>query len=179
MSSAYLKSQDSNIPSNVAENFITDDGTAIPVNHDLNVLGGSGITTYASPDLSDNLYIKIKNSQTDVGTTVNVETITLSTLNLTADGTYFFTSQISGYEASGKAVGAQLFATAVRQGGVVTIIGDTDNVSHKSPEFSGVGSTVNYMLTNSGGNVLLNVTGEDGYTIYWGAFTVYVYRGSV
>jgi hypothetical protein len=45
------------IPPEVATEYVTNSGTAIPALNILNVIGGTGITTEASPDGSNNLII--------------------------------------------------------------------------------------------------------------------------
>jgi hypothetical protein len=165
------------VPPSVATSYVTDDGTAIPAGNVLNVLGGSGIQTYADPNLSNNLFIKIQNSTTDIGQTVDVQTINLSTIDCSIAGTYFFTSEIAAFTTGSNGLGAQLFTTAISDGVILTIVDDTDSVSHITPALSGPGSTIDYEIVASGTNALLQVTGENTFTIDWGAITIYVYRG--
>lgn len=154
-------------------------GTAIPAANNLNVLGGSGISTYVDPNNGDNLFIKVQNSTTDTGTTVNLQTITLSTIDCSTEGTYFFTTQLAAYSSAGAgdSLGGVLYTTVMSKGGVLTVIDDTDSIAHRSANFSGPGVTIDYEIVASGTDAVLNVTGEAGFTINWGAFTVYVFRG--
>lgn len=48
-----------NLPPSVPTQFTTDDGIAVPTSNNLNVLGGTGIQTYADPNGGPNLYIKV------------------------------------------------------------------------------------------------------------------------
>lgn len=59
MSQIIKSISDSVLPPDVATSYVTDDGTAIPDSHVLNVLGGTGIQTYVDPNLSNNVYIKV------------------------------------------------------------------------------------------------------------------------
>jgi hypothetical protein len=162
------------VPPAVPTSFVTDDGTAIPSLNVLNVLGGSGVETYADPNLSNNLYIKIQNSTTDTGQTIDNQTISLSTIDCSAAGTYFFTTQISAYDVSGvEAAGGTLYTTVRSTAGVVTVIDDTDAIAHRTSNLS----AINYELIDSATNVILQVTGQNGFTLNWGAITNYVYRG--
>jgi hypothetical protein len=163
-----------NLPPEVPTSFVTDDGTGIPAAHILNVLGGSGIETYVDPDLSNNLFIKVQNSTTNTGQTINNQTINLSTIDCSVAGTYFFTTQVSTYDVLGlEAAGGQLYTTVRSTGGVVTVIDDTDAIAHRT---SGL-PDIDYQIVSSGTNAILQVTGQTGFTLDWGAITIYVYRG--
>lgn len=158
--------------------FITDDGTANPSAGILNVKGGSGIQTYVDPNLSNNLFIKVQNSTTDVGQTVNVQTIDLSTIDCSVAGTYFFTTQISAYSTDGiQALGGVLYTTVMSNGVTATVVDDTDAIAHETAGLSGMGATTNYEIVASGSNALLQVTGQNTFTLNWAAITIYVFRG--
>jgi hypothetical protein len=162
------------VPPTVATSYVTNDGTAISSANILNVKGGSGIETYVDPNLSNNLFIKVQNSTTDIGQTVNNQTITLSTIDCSVAGTYFFTTQVAAYDVAGvEAAGGQLYTTVRSTGGVVTVIDDTDAIAHRT---SGLPS-IDYQITVSGTNAILQVTGQNTFTLDWGAITIYVYRG--
>lgn len=178
MSQFYINPEGISPPPVVPTSFVTDDGTAIPALNVLNVLGGSGIETYADPNNGNNLYIKVQNSTTDTGQTVNVQTINLSTIDCSAAGTYFFTTQLSTYSTTGgEGLGGQLYTTAISDGATLTIIDDTDAIAHRTSGLSGMGNTVDYEIVDSGTNAILQVTGEDTFTLNWGAITIYVFRG--
>lgn len=174
MSQFFISSTSGNLPPAVPTSFVTDSGTAIPAVNILNVKGGSGISTYADPNNSNNLFIKVRNSTTDTGQTINNQTITLSTIDCSVAGTYFFTTQVSAYDIAGVEVaGGQLYTTVRSTGGVVTVIDDTDSIAHRT---SGL-PDIDYQITASGTNALLRVTGQNTFTLDWGAITIYVYRG--
>lgn len=161
------------VPPSVATSYVTNDGTAIPALNILNVLGGSGIETYADPNNGNNLYIKVQNATTDTGQTVNNQTITLSTIDCSVAGTYFFTTQIAAFTTGGNGAGGQLFTTAISDGVTLTIADDTDAIAHRTAALP----DINYEITASGTNAILRVTGQNTFTINWAAITIYVYRG--
>jgi hypothetical protein len=166
------------VPPTVATSYVTDDGTAIPALNILNVLGGTGIETYADPHNSNNLFIKLQNSTVDTGQTVNVQTINLSTIDCSTPGTYFFTTQLSAYSTDGtQALGGVLYTTIISDGVAATVIDDTDAIAHETAGLSGMGSTIEYEIVGSGSNAVLQVTGQNTFTINWGGITVYVFRG--
>src|SRR5882724_6432580 len=74
--------EDANIPSDVPTKFLTDTGTgAIPVNHTIYILGGSGVTTDSSGDT-----ITINVSST--GFTWNVVTSAMNPIILVPENGY-------------------------------------------------------------------------------------------
>jgi hypothetical protein len=152
----------------------TPNGKAIPSGNNLNVLGGSGISTYVDPNNGDNLFIKVKNSTTNIGQTIDNQTITLSTIDCSTAGTYFFTTQVAAYDVAGvEAAGGSLYTTVRSTGGVVTVIDDTDAIAHRTSNLT----AIDYQIIASGTNAIFQVTGQTGYTLDWGAITIYVYRG--
>lgn len=166
------------VPPTVATSYVTDDGTAIPAANVLNVKGGPGISTYADPNLSNNLFIKVQNSVIDTGQTVNVQTIDLSTIDCSVPGTYFFTTQLVAYSTDGtQSLGGVLYTTVKSDGVAATVVDDTDAIAHETAGLSGMGSTIDYEIVGSGTNALLQVTGQNTFTLNWGGITVYVFRG--
>lgn len=155
--------------------FTTDDGEAIPAGNNLNVLGGSGVETYADPDQGDNLYIKIQNSFTDQTQTIGAVTNTITTIPLTLAGTYTFEVRVSAWETGGTAAkGFSVNGVARSDGVAATLISDADGFNHSDAALN----TADVNLEDSGINILIRVTGVDGLTINWGAITVYVFRGA-
>lgn len=158
----------------VPTQFTTDDGIAIPAANNLNVLGGSGIETYADPNNGDNLYIEIQNSCTTTGTTVGATTADLCTIPLSTAGTYTFESRVSAWETGGTAGGGFSVNGVLRSDGAsATVIGDSDNFAHKDA----VLQDARVEILASGVNAVIRVTGVAGYTINWGAFSVYINIG--
>lgn len=156
---------------NVPTQFTEDSGVAVPVANNLNVFGGSGISTSGA---GSTVTISVKNSTTDTGQTINNQTITLSTINCSVAGTYFFTTQVAAYDVAGvEAAGGSLYTTVRSTGGVVTVIDDTDAIAHRTSNLT----AIDYQITASGTNAIFQVTGQNGFTLDWGAITIYVYRG--
>ena len=189
MSNAFLRSQSGSgpVPPEVATSYTTDfqadqttpNGTSIPAANNLEIRGESGISTFSDPDNGKFVYIKIKNSETDIGVTLNAQTITLSTFDCSAAGTYKFTSEISAYTAAGPAAsgqagaGSTLYTTVISNGASATVIDDSDPIAHVSTSIMGI----DYEIVTIGTSANLEVTGVNGCTIDWGAFSVFVYRG--
>jgi len=161
-------------PPTIPTTFEADFGTAIPAANILNVFGGTGITTYADPDLSNNLYIQVQNSFTDQATTVGAVTEDIRTITLTDVGTYTIEVRLAAWEATNPAGAGFSFNGVVRTDGVTAVlIGDADGFSHSDSSLS----TANALISVSGNTAIIQVVGVLGLTINWGAFTVYVFRG--
>ena len=151
-------------------------GSGSPVN--LNLLGGSGIETYFDPMFPNTVFVKVQNGTTNTGQTVNAATIDLSTIDCSVAGTYFFTTQICAYSIDGtQALGGVLYTTAMSDGASLTVVDDTDSIAHRTAGLSGGGATVNYEIVGSGTDAVLQVTGENTFTLNWGAITIFVFRG--
>lgn len=159
----------------------TTPGEVVPdVSGVVTVHGGSGIDVFTPVEGSNDMVVKIKNSVTDTSQTVGFQTINLSTIDCSVVGTYKFTSEISAYESTGpNGAGVTLYTTVKSDGVNVTVIGDSDPVTHIDDDLNqvGVGGAIDYEIIGSGTDAILTVTGTTGFTIDWAAFTVYVYRG--
>jgi hypothetical protein len=154
--------------------FITNDGTAIPQNNILNVLGGTGIETYADPDLSDNLYIKVQNSFTDQAQTIGAVTENIRVIPLPIVGTYTIEVRVAAFEPTEPAGAGFSINGVVRSDGVTaTLVGDSDGFAHKDAAIN----SCNALIVVSGNTAIVQVVGVAGLTIEWGAFTVYVNIG--
>lgn len=152
--------------------FTEDTGTATPVAGNINVFGGDGITTSGS---GDTITISIQNSTVDTVVTSDAagQTQVLSTIDCSAVGTYFITTQLSAFEATVPgAVGAQMYTTVISNGATATVVDDTDSVDHRSASMVDVGFSVVGGLDT---NARVTVVGIAGKTINWGGITVYVY----
>lgn len=140
----------------------------------INLLGSNGITVVGTP-LSNTLTFSVQNGTTSTGQTVNVQTINLTTIDCSVAGTYMIESRIAGYTASNEAAGLSLFTTVVSTGAAVSVIDDTDSISHISATLNT--SDLNYEFIGSGTNAILQITGVAAKTINWGSFSVYIFRG--
>ena len=175
MSEFHIISTSSPPPPAVPTSFVTDDATtAIPALNILNVLGGSGITTYASPNLSDNLYIQVQNSYTDQITTIGAVTEDIRTIILTDIGTYTIEVRVAAWESTGPNGAGFSINGVVRTDGVTAVlIGDSDGFAHTDASLS----TSDALISVAGNTAIIQVVGVAGLNINWGAFTVYVFRG--
>lgn len=170
------------IPPNIATSYVTDDGTAIPALNVLNVLGGSGIETSADPNLSNNVFITLQNSQTDTVTTTDATPTTLTIIDASASGTYTLEARIAVHTVTGPAgAGYSIFGSAISNGLAVTIIDDTDKINHNDASLAGATLGVDAIDVNfitSGTNIIIQVTGLAATTIKWAGFSVYVFIGA-
>lgn len=174
MSNATLRNNANNPPPVVPIQFTTDDGIAVPAANNLNVLGGSGVETYADPDPSDNLFIKIKNSNTAQAQTIGAVTADIITVPLTVAGTYTFEIRVAAWESTGPNGGGYSKNAVIRStGAAATLIGDSDGFVHTDTALED--SDVNIIA--SGNNAIIRLLGVAGLTINWGAFSVYIFRG--
>lgn len=151
--------------------FNEDTGTATPVAGVINVLGGDGITTTGS---GNTITISIQNATVDTVVTKDAtsQTQILSTVDCSAVGTYFITTQLSAFESTVPgAVGGQLYTTVISDGVTATVVDDTDSVDHRSASML----TVSFSVVTAGTNANVTVVGIGGTTINWGGITVYVY----
>ncbi len=179
MSNFYLNSNTSSgtIPPEVPESFNTDNGVAVPVANELNVLGGAGITTSAEPPGSDNLIISLQNSSNDTGQTIGATDLDITTIALPSVGTYTLEVRVAVWKISGgtgQSGAAIAINGGVRTNGVTaTLIRDSDGFFHNDAELDGI--DVNIIA--SGNNAIIRCSGIAGFTLNWGAFSVYVFRG--
>lgn len=161
------------LPPSVPTTFTENTGTATPAANNLNVLGANGITTVGS---GSTVTISIQNGTIGQAQTVNAATADIITVDLVVAGTYTFEARSSGYDLTGvNGVGFSSVATFISNGVTATLIDDTDGFSHTSTPLDD--TAVNYLA--SGRNAVLRVLGQAGFTINWGAFGAYVFRGAV
>ncbi len=163
------------VPPAVPTSFVTDNGTAIPAANVLNVNGADGIVTSANPNGSNNLVISFQNSSVDQATTIGATTADITTVPLTVAGTYTFESRVAAWTATGPNGAGFSINGVVRSDGVTaTLIGDSDGFTHQD---TALDDTL-VELVVSGNNAIIRVLGQNTFTVNWGAFTVYVFRGA-
>ncbi len=163
------------VPPTVATSYVTDNGTAIPAVNILNVNGVDGVITYANPNGSNNLVIALQNSSVDQTQTIGGVTSDITTVALTLPGTYTFESRVAAWESTGPNGAGFSINGVVRSNGVTaTLIGDSDGFTHQDVALDD--TDVNLIV--SGNNAIIRVLGQAGFTVNWGALTVYVFRGA-
>lgn len=167
------------IPPEVPEQFVTDDGTAIPAANSLNVLGGTstinndnGIETQANPDMGDNLDIVLTNRFVGSATSVNASTENIVTFALGAtDACFRFEFLIAGRDtATNDSVGYTVFASAKTDGANASVVATPFTDNDEDPAL--LAATVAFVA--SANNVILQVTGVAGQTIAYKAVGSYV-----
>jgi hypothetical protein len=154
------------LPPTVATSYITDDGTAIPSANILNVLGGTGIDTYANPDLSDNLIIRLSNSGSVTTQTIGAVTSEVTIINLGATPSIgIFVCRVVGFDAGGSnnGCGYVLTAAAKTDGAVASIVQAQDKLIYEDAAFAAADANV----TVNGNAVTITVLGVAGFTINW------------
>lgn len=163
MSQIY-KSATGSTPS-IPTSFVTDDGTAIPALNVLNVLGGTGIDTYADPDLSNNLIIKLSNSGSVTTQTIGAVTSEVTVINLGATPSIgVFVSRIVGFDSvSGDGVGFVLTAAAKTDGATASIVALQDKLIFKDVSLV----TADANVTVNVNSVTITVLGVAATTINW------------
>lgn len=167
MSEFHIISTSAPPPPVVPTSFVTDDSTtAIPALNILNVLGGIGIETYASPDLSNNLYIKLANSGQAFTTTIGATTSEVTVINLGATPSIgVFVSRIVGFDdgLSNNGCSYVLTAAAKTDGATASIVQAQDKLIFEDVAFASADANV----TVNGNAVTITVLGVAGFTINW------------
>lgn len=173
------------LPTDVAQEYVTDDGTVIPVANSMNVNGidsvennNNGILVRANPDLSENMEVVITNRVQGIGSTSGVATIDLITFNMGATaGVYKFSFDVAGFDSTNDVgVGYQINASARTDGEAVpaaTIISIPDGDEDEDDLLD----TADWNVVTSGNNLILQVTGVNNggdLNINWGAVGSYV-----
>lgn len=140
----------------------TDDGVAVPVANNLNIVGDNGIITEGA---GDTVTVKF-NEGSD--TTVGATTVTLLTITPDDSATTTYQILIDGYDAINDiGVGGQIVGTVRKSGGVVVVIPTPDKIKNGDAAIIGA----DYNLVASGADVLVQATGVAGLTISWKAIT--------
>lgn len=165
MSHAHLRSTAGSMPT-VPTSFVTDDGTAIPAANILNVLGGTGIDTFADPNLSNNLYIKLSNSGSATTQTIGATTSDVTIINLGAIPSIgVFVSRVVGFDAGGSnnSVAFVITRAAKTDGATATLLSASSTLKFEDVAFNA--ADANVIVT--GNSVIVRVLGVAGFTINW------------
>lgn len=122
-----------------------------------------------------NGFVSLRNTFVDQAQTIGAVTADITTIPLTAAGTYTFEVRVSAWESTGPAgKGFSVNGVARSDGVTATLISDADGFNHSDASL--VAADVD--IVDSGINAIVRVTGVAGLTINWGAVTVYVFRGA-
>lgn len=186
MSQIFKNTFGSPPPPSVPTDFVTDDGTtAVPASNILNVNGSGlpnpavidddddGISTYANPDLSNNLAIFLTNRKVGSGTTVGAGTTDLFTQALqVTPGVYNFTCYACAFAPSAPAgAGFTVFGSIRSDGVTANLVQVEDILSDKEAAIIDVTA----QIVVSGNNAIFRVTGQAGLTVDWKVLATYIF----
>lgn len=170
------------LPPEIPLQFNTDvNSPSIPIGNMENVIGSqvninnvAGIQTDGSSG-SNTLTVQLTNRLFGTGTTTDgITPVTIYSFSLPVDGTYFFTTNVVGYDITSNISSAYASYRAIRlTGGIATLL--SAQTSFISEEGALVGASVVNGI--SGNDVNVVVTGIAGETIHWRALTTYIYVG--
>jgi len=166
MSQVYLSTKST---PTVPTSFITDDGTAVPVLNNLNLIGGS--TTVNDSDglriigSGNTATVQITNRLFGTGSTVNAVTDDLVSFSLGGSvAVYNFRFQVVGRDTgTGNGVGYNVSATFKTDGVTATRI----NTPWSEDDEAGTLEDASVDIVASSNNVIVRVTGVAGQTISW------------
>jgi len=171
MSQIYTTTESS---PDVPTSFVTDDGTAIPVGNELNVLArdtqadnDNGIQTAAS---GNTVYVELTNRVQTGASTVGAGNTDITLVDFSiapfsgGAGTYTFEFRVAAYESTNPAGAVyKIYGGVISDGTTPTLIGTPDKILMEDAAL--VGSDANLVV--SGNELVLRVTGLAGLTIQW------------
>ena len=161
----------------IPTNFTTDDGSAVPVANNINILGGetsenndNGIETTGS---GDTVTILLTNRVTISATTSDGagqnQTVTLFTpINNKA---ITFKALVAGYDlADDAAIGGEQIGLARKSAGVAVVVGTNDTFDESDAALNGA----DWNVVSSGGDLAFQFIGIAGLTINWKVVLDYI-----
>lgn len=164
------------LPPSVPLQFTADSGIAVPAGNNLNVFtpgnGTDGISTSAS---GSTITVTLTTPKVSgIVTTVDAGTGDLITLDLgTTPGTYTIDAQVAGFTLLGGPLSAgYTLVGSVRTTGAAAVLLPNQAVDSFEEGALSAGSCV---LTVSGNNAIIRVTGTAGTTINWRGSLEYVF----
>jgi len=168
------------LPPEVATEYDTDIGVAIPVANILNILGGStsdftdnGIQVIADPDGGNTVVVQETARLVGSGASFNANPVDLITFDLTPFGVAVFRFEfyVTGLAPiSGDGVGYTMFASAKTDGATATVVATP--FSDNDEDASLLLATL--VFTSSGNNIILRATGVAGLQVRYKAIGTYV-----
>lgn len=172
MSQIYKGGSSGPVPPTVATSYVTDvNSPAIPAANVLNVIGGStqthddeGIRTDGSSG-SNTLTVQLTNRAFGSTSTVGAVTSNILTIAMATNSALTITGVVTGFSSTGtNMAGAEFTAMFVRGAGAVTFVDGTSELSQTSglPD-------IDVTASASGGDALIGVLGQAGFTINWKA----------
>ena len=163
------------LPPDVPSSFTTDDGVAVPVANNLNVLGAdtsdnnnNGISTEGT---GDTVTVLLTNRLQGTGSTIGAVDTDIVTFPLgVTPATYVFKISIAGFEPTTPAGCIYSIEGGVRtDGATATVIGTPDKIANEEAALI----ACNANLVASGNSAVIRVTGTAGLTVTWKTVTYY------
>jgi len=153
------------LPGSVAQSFVTQSGTAVPVANSLTINGANGITTSASG--STVTITLAENTLTGTVTTVGAVGGTLISFTPVNNKGFSLQGLVVGYDTTNNVViGGEVIAVGRNSSGNVVIVSPQNNSISYDPALA----PGNFFVSQSAGNVTLVVAGVSGYTINWSGY---------
>lgn len=188
MSQFFLGVTAGNLPPSVAESFLTQDGTAVPLAHQLIINGfdssednQNGITTkggVVGTGTSNEVDVVLTNRITGTATTTDAATTqTLYSFPLGATpGTYILEVQVIGYNITDELSAGYNSTRVIRTDGATAVL-ISANPGIIAEETDGATNMDDVLVANgiSGNNATLTANGILDKTIHWLALTNYIF----
>ncbi len=172
-------------PPSVPTDFVTQNGTAVPA---LNILLVNGIDStennvngiitkggVVGTGTSNEMDIVITNRMAGSGTTVGAASADIITFTPTVIGSYAVEYRTAAYNTTSSiGAGYSFFGTARFDGATSTLCGMVNELLSEE----GTMTNDDIIMTVSGANIVLRVTGYLGQTINWSSVALYTFIGA-
>lgn len=162
------------IPPTIPTSFVTDSGTAIPAadilivdgfdsseNNDNGIITKGGVVGTGTANEVD---VVLTNRGVVTGTTIGAVTTTATLFSPTNNSAFTYKVFITGRETgTGDCAGGSIEGLAKKNGGAVTVVGDSDTLDEEDISLTGV----DWSVTASAGDLVVNFIGIAATTINW------------
>lgn len=175
--SQFFKAFQSGSSPTIPTSFITDDGTAVPADNELNILGDdttennvNGITTTGSGD-TVTVLLTNRVSLTAITSDGGGQTQSVTLVTPDNDTGFTFRVLVNAYDATNnETAGGELIGMGRKEVGSVTIIAENDVFSDSDLALA----ATEWDIIANGGDVDIQVVGVAGRTIVWRCLYEYI-----